>query len=105
MKTLIAKQWNRIRGNPMLFSGSLLLIFLILGATILPWIYRGVYYEHEFKNYEPYLRKGIIYNYEPIKVKGKKISDLDYTLTEKDYIGKYIIIKRGKKNYYVGKKN
>lgn len=39
MKTLIAKQWNRIRGNPMLFSGSLLLIFLILGATILPWIY------------------------------------------------------------------
>ena len=41
-----------------------------------------------------------------IKINGEKNTDLDYTLTDKDFIdNSYIIIKRGKKNYYVGKKN
>lgn len=41
-----------------------------------------------------------------IKLNGTKITDLDYKLTDKDFIdNSYIIIKRGKKNYYVGKKN
>lgn len=41
-----------------------------------------------------------------IKVNGQKITEIEYSLTEKDYIeNTYIIIKRGKKNYYVGKKN
>ena len=40
-----------------------------------------------------------------IKVNGEKINDLDYKLTTNDFIDNtYIIIKRGKKNYYVGKK-
>ena len=40
-----------------------------------------------------------------IKINGNKITDLEYVLSEKDYIdGKYVIVKRGKKNYYVGKK-
>lgn len=41
-----------------------------------------------------------------IKLNGNKITDLDYNLTDNDFIDNtYIIIKRGKKNYYVGKKN
>ena len=41
-----------------------------------------------------------------IKINGEKINDLDYQITDKDFIDNtYIIIKRGKKNYYVGKKN
>ena len=41
-----------------------------------------------------------------VKINGTKITDVDYELTEKDFIDQtYIIIKRGKKNYYVGKKN
>ena len=41
-----------------------------------------------------------------IKVNGEKISDLDYQLSNQDFIDDtYVIIKRGKKNYYVGKKN
>ncbi len=41
-----------------------------------------------------------------IKVNGEKISELDYELTDNDFIdGNYIIIKRGKKNYYVGKRS
>ena len=41
-----------------------------------------------------------------IKINGNKINDLDYSITDKDFIDNtYIIIKRGKKNYYVGKKN
>ena len=40
-----------------------------------------------------------------IKVNGEKINDLDYKLTTNDFIDNtYIIIKRGKKNYYVKKK-
>ena len=40
-----------------------------------------------------------------IKVNGEKNTDLDYSLTDKDFIDNtYIIIKRGKKNYYVGKR-
>ena len=40
-----------------------------------------------------------------IKVNGEKINDLDYKVTTNDFIDNtYIIIKRGKKNYYVGKK-
>ena len=40
-----------------------------------------------------------------IKVNGEKINDLDYKVTSDDFIDNtYIIIKRGKKNYYVGKK-
>lgn len=41
-----------------------------------------------------------------IKVNGEKNTSLDYTLEDKDFIDNtYIIIKRGKKNYYVGKRN
>ena len=41
-----------------------------------------------------------------IKVNGNKISDLDYKIEDKDFLdNNYIIIKRGKKNYYVGKRS
>ena len=41
-----------------------------------------------------------------IKLNGLKIEDKDYTLNNTDFIeDEYIIIKRGKKNYYLGKKN
>ena len=41
-----------------------------------------------------------------IKINGEKITKLEYKIEEKDFIDNtYIIIKRGKKNYYVGKKN
>ena len=41
-----------------------------------------------------------------VKINGVKNTDLEYTLEDKDFIDNtYIIIKRGKKNYYVGKKN
>lgn len=41
-----------------------------------------------------------------IKINGEKINDLDYSLSDKDFIDNtYIIIKRGKKNYYVGERN
>ena len=40
-----------------------------------------------------------------IKVNGEKINDLDYKITKDDFIDNtYIIIKRGKKNYYLGEK-
>ena len=39
-----------------------------------------------------------------VKIKGIKYNDPNYEIEEKDYIGKYIIVKRGKKNYFVGKK-
>ena len=39
-----------------------------------------------------------------IAINGEKINDIDYILSDKDLMhGKYIIIKRGKKNYYIGK--
>ena len=39
-----------------------------------------------------------------ISINGEKINDIDYILSDKDLMhGKYIIIKRGKKNYYIGK--
>ena len=41
-----------------------------------------------------------------ISINGCKISDESYTITSNDFIDdKYIIIRRGKKNYYVGRKN
>ena len=41
-----------------------------------------------------------------IKINGSKISDVDYVISDNDFIdNKYIIIKRGKKNYYVGKRS
>ena len=41
-----------------------------------------------------------------IKVNGNKINDLDYIINDGDYLdNNYIIIKRGKKNYYVGKRS
>lgn len=41
-----------------------------------------------------------------IKINGNKISDVDYVVSDNDFIdNKYIIIKRGKKNYYVGKRS
>ena len=41
-----------------------------------------------------------------VKINGEKNTSLEYTLTDKDFIDNtYIIIKRGKKNYYVGKRN
>ena len=40
-----------------------------------------------------------------IEIKGKKVTDLEKTITEDDLINTtYLIIKRGKKNYYVAKK-
>ena len=41
-----------------------------------------------------------------IKINGEKITDLEYTIKDSDFIDNtYIIVKRGKKNYYVGKRN
>lgn len=40
-----------------------------------------------------------------ISINGDKITDPSYELTDKDFIEDAIIIKRGKKNYYIGKKN
>ena len=41
-----------------------------------------------------------------VKINGEKVTEEAYEITDKDLIGnKYIIIKRGKKNFYVGKKN
>ena len=41
-----------------------------------------------------------------IKLNGEKVSDVDYIIKDNDYLDNtYIIIKRGKKNYYVGKRN
>ena len=41
-----------------------------------------------------------------IKINGEKISDLNYQLGASDFIDNYyIVVKRGKKNYYVGKRN
>ena len=40
-----------------------------------------------------------------VKVNGVKINDLDYVISNSDFIGDYIIVKRGKKNYYVGKRS
>ncbi len=41
-----------------------------------------------------------------IKINGNKITDLEYLLSDNDFIdSKYVIVKRGKKNYYVGKKD
>ncbi len=41
-----------------------------------------------------------------IKINGNKISEIDYVISDNDFIdSKYIIIKRGKKNYYVGKRS
>jgi len=38
-----------------------------------------------------------------ITVNGKKITDLEYTITKKECIdSKYIIVRRGKKKYYIG---
>ena len=40
-----------------------------------------------------------------IKINGEKITNLEYQVKDSDFIASnYIIIKRGKKNYYVGKK-
>lgn len=40
-----------------------------------------------------------------ISINGDKITDANYELTDKDFIEDAIIIKRGKKNYYMGKRN
>lgn len=40
-----------------------------------------------------------------ININGDKITDTSYELTDKDFIEDAIIIKRGKKNYYIGKRN
>ena len=40
-----------------------------------------------------------------ISINGKKVSDLLYNISEDDFLhNKYIIIRRGKKNYYIGEK-
>ena len=39
-----------------------------------------------------------------VSINGEKINDIEYTINENDFLfGEYIIIKRGKKNYYIGK--
>ena len=41
-----------------------------------------------------------------IKINGEKINDVDYILKDTDFIDNtYVIVKRGKKNYYVGKRS
>lgn len=40
-----------------------------------------------------------------ISINGDKVTSADYELTDKDFIEDAIIIKRGKKNYYMGKRN
>ncbi len=41
-----------------------------------------------------------------IKINGNKVTEVDYVISDNDFIdNKYIIIKRGKKNYYVGKRS
>ena len=40
-----------------------------------------------------------------ISINGDKITDPSYELKDKDFIEDAIIIKRGKKNYYIGKRN
>ena len=40
-----------------------------------------------------------------ISINGEKISDLLYNISEDDFLhGRYIIVRRGKKNYYLGEK-
>ena len=40
-----------------------------------------------------------------VSINGDKINSLEYVISEKDFLfNEYIIIKRGKKNYYIGKK-
>ena len=40
-----------------------------------------------------------------ISINGEKINDLEYVINENDFIdNEYIIIRRGKKNYYIGKR-
>ena len=41
-----------------------------------------------------------------IKINGNKVTDLEYKIGDNDFIdNSYVIVKRGKKNYYVGKRN
>lgn len=41
-----------------------------------------------------------------IAINGDKITDLEYVISDKDFLDdEYIIVKRGKKNYYIGKIN
>lgn len=41
-----------------------------------------------------------------VKLNGNKINDLEYKLSDEDFLDNcYIIVKRGKKNYYVGKRS
>ena len=41
-----------------------------------------------------------------ISINGEKVTDINYVVSDKDFIdNKYIVVKRGKKNYYLGKKN
>ncbi|MBQ2873026.1 MAG: tyrosine--tRNA ligase [Bacilli bacterium] len=38
-----------------------------------------------------------------ISINGEKVNDLEYIISDKDFLDKtYIIVKRGKKNYYIG---
>ena len=40
-----------------------------------------------------------------ISINGNKINDIDYQINDQDFLDNtYIIVKRGKKNYYIGKK-
>ncbi len=40
-----------------------------------------------------------------ISLNGNKVTDVEYTITDKDFLDEtYIILKRGKKNYYLGRK-
>lgn len=42
-------------------------------------------------------------NNNAIMINGDKVNDLDYVISDKDFLyGSYIIVKRGKKNYYIG---
>ena len=41
-----------------------------------------------------------------ISINGEKITDINYQIDDKDFLDStYIIVKRGKKNYYLGEKN
>ena len=41
-----------------------------------------------------------------VSINGEKVTDLEYNVSDKDFIdNSYIIIRRGKKNYYIGRKS
>ena len=71
---------------------------LVIIALVLLLIIAGCDYEKKDKTSDALKFKN---EYESIN--GDKVNDLEYVISEKDFLGEtYIIVKRGKKNYYIG---